>query len=110
MNIRLKWLGAGKYAGIVMIATRDLTDYDLETYMARDGITEQELIDELCAGGLYEICAEFICDTCGKPCKTAQALIKHELKHIAKSMKKTEEGNDHGSSRNSIKETNTDRE
>lgn len=105
-NIVLKYMGNGEY--IVMIAMRDLTDYDIEEYANRDGMNEEEIINMLCSRGLYQVFEEFICEICGKPYKSGKALIKHELWHIEKSSKTVEDSNN-GNSTNSIKETDTDR-
>lgn len=107
MIIKLKYMGNGQY--IAMIAKRDLTDLDIEQYCHRDGKTEQELIDELCSHGLYQVHEEFACDICGKPLKSNKALIRHELQHIEKSAI-AEKEDDNGNSINSTKETDTDRQ
>jgi len=95
MQTKLKYIGGGN-RWIMMIAMRDLTDYDLETYSDRDGTNIDELTDQLLASGLYELRNSYICPTCGKNCKTEKALIKHELSHIA------EEDNQDDNSINSI--------
>ena len=96
--VKLKYMGDGEY--IPMIPNRDLTDYDIETIMARREISEQELIDMLCSRGLYKPTNEFKCNICGKVSKSGKAAIKHDLKHIAES-DITGEENDNGNSINS---------
>jgi hypothetical protein len=82
-------MGTGEY--IPMYANRDLTDYDIENYMARDGMTERELIDMLCSRGLY------------KPVQTksSKPAIKKEMAEIAKKTEVEEKESDNGNSTDS---------
>ena len=91
--VKLKYMGHGEY--IAMIPNRDLTDFDIETITARDGITEQELIEMLCSRGLYKL-------TKGKAGKAA---IKREMEEIATK----QEDSDNDNSINRTEETDTDR-
>ena len=102
MIVKLKYIGTdGAY--VMMIPNRDLTDYDIETITARDGMSSDELIEILTAhdNSLYTRSDEFYCNEpgCGKTFKSWKALNKHELAHIEKltqSLEIAEEDNDNG--------------